>query len=687
MRGSWIECLTRKLRYDIIQAIQKKMIRPAFGRVVERTSEMKKTLFAILSVVGGFAGYGDSRTVSDVAELYDAIDALNFKSSSIIYLNKGDYDLSGHSMNGKMTAHIAVTNLTFVGKTGNAEDVVVYGDQSQIVFFMRSGGLRHLTVSNGLEGVRAEGSGTIMTNVVAKCCSNPDGYGGGGYNGTWRCCTISGNSAKHGGGLYAGSAYDCLITGNMATQQGGGYHTPTLARNCIVSNNTAVHGGGGAKGTWTDCTLSGNSATQYGGGLYSCSATNCLVTGNQATNGGGCNAVTAYNCNIASNCANYGGGLYDGTAYKCQITFNDGNIIGGGTYSTPVYDSVIYANTIGKVNPDESYGKTICGGAGVYGGGTISNCTITGNAVLQRAINSKLGAGVYATTGTVLYACLVANNYSISMSSGQNGGRAVHCVFSNNVSSAGGYTLRQMSGIEDCDVYGGFCTSLGFATRCRFSGMTGLWTLTPEDCPHTNGTFDVGTSCTLFANGTHMTNCLVANNTVRYLFTAKAARQDAVNCTFADNHVTYFAMEVTSNGLTVVNSLFSGNTKLDGSELDKYFHSGTDYHTNVTIICSAFDKPVSTDAKRGPGGVRTNVYDVNADPKFANMRFDANNVEHPYSLKYRSPVRGLGDLLDWTDEDVDLRRTTDYPRVRDGKVDLGCYQCWLDPLGTTFLIR
>jgi hypothetical protein len=317
----------------------------------------------------------------------------------------------------------------------------------------------------------------------------------------------------------------------------------------------------------------------------------------------------------------------------------------------------------------------------VYGGTVISNCTITGNAVLQRAITSKLGAGVYATGSGVLYDCLVANNYSISMSSGQNGGRAVRCVFSNNVSSASGFTLRQMSGIEDCDVYGGFCTSIGFATRCRFRGMTGAWTLTPEDSPHTNGTFDVGTSYILFNAGTHLTNCLVVNNTTKYLFNAKTARQDVLNCTFADNHVTYFAMDVTSNGLTVVNSVFSGNTKLDGTALDKYFLAGTDYHTNVTITCSAFDKPVSTDAKRGPGGELTNVY------QFSNMRFDTDNVEHPYSLKYKSPVRGLGELFDWTDEDVDVRRTTDYPRVRDGKVDLGCYQCWLDPLGTTLRIR
>ena len=54
----------------------------------------------IVAAAGVLAGYGASRTVSNVTELYEAIEALNFKSSSIIYLNKGDYDLSGGAVLG-----------------------------------------------------------------------------------------------------------------------------------------------------------------------------------------------------------------------------------------------------------------------------------------------------------------------------------------------------------------------------------------------------------------------------------------------------------------------------------------------------------------------------------------------------------------------------------------------------------
>lgn len=53
-------------------------------------------------------------------------------------------------------------------------------------------------------------------------------------------------------------------------------------------------------------------------------------------------------------------------------------------------------------------------------------------------------------------------------------------------------------------------------------------------------------------------------------------------------------------------------------------------------------------------------------------------------LRPSSPLRGKGLLLDGMADDLDLAGK---PRVRDGKVDLGCYQCWTDPLGVLFLVR
>lgn len=55
-----------------------------------------------------------------------------------------------------------------------------------------------------------------------------------------------------------------------------------------------------------------------------------------------------------------------------------------------------------------------------------------------------------------------------------------------------------------------------------------------------------------------------------------------------------------------------------------------------------------------------------------------------YTLRYGSPARGLGDASIWGETAKDLAGNL---RKRDGKVDPGCYECWLDPLGMTLLFR
>jgi hypothetical protein len=75
-----------------------------------------------------------------------------------------------------------------------------------------------------------------------------------------------------------------------------------------------------------------------------------------------------------------------------------------------------------------------------------------------------------------------------------------------------------------------------------------------------------------------------------------------------------------------------------------------------------------------------------ADPKFAMSR----DENHPFSPKRTSPLRGRGRPLDWMIGAYDLRGDADggkYLRLQDGDVDIGCYQCWLDPIGTSIVIR
>jgi hypothetical protein len=69
------------------------------------------------------------------------------------------------------------------------------------------------------------------------------------------------------------------------------------------------------------------------------------------------------------------------------------------------------------------------------------------------------------------------------------------------------------------------------------------------------------------------------------------------------------------------------------------------------------------------------------DPKFAFE--DAN---HPFEPKRTSPLRGLGLREEWMADATDIRGEG-FPRLRDGAVDIGCYQCWIMPVGTVLSIR
>ena len=53
-------------------------------------------------------------------------------------------------------------------------------------------------------------------------------------------------------------------------------------------------------------------------------------------------------------------------------------------------------------------------------------------------------------------------------------------------------------------------------------------------------------------------------------------------------------------------------------------------------------------------------------------------------MKQKSPLVGKGLVLDWMADATDFAGN---PRLRDGKVDIGCYQCWLDPVGIVFSLR
>jgi hypothetical protein len=48
---------------------------------------------------------------------------------------------------------------------------------------------------------------------------------------------------------------------------------------------------------------------------------------------------------------------------------------------------------------------------------------------------------------------------------------------------------------------------------------------------------------------------------------------------------------------------------------------------------------------------------------------------------------GKGLVQDWMSASTDIRSDAAYSRLRDGMVDIGCYQCHLIPAGTVVSFR
>jgi parallel beta-helix repeat protein/predicted outer membrane repeat protein len=154
---------------------------------------------------------------------------------------------------------------------------------------------------------------------------------------------IDGNASGSVVSFTHGEGADSVLDGFTITNGSGtltGYYTlgggiycksssPTIS-NCIISGNTASNGGGIycynyafsiAPVYITNCSISGNTSTKTGGGIY-CSysnptLTNCIISGNLAeSNGAGgifCRSSNPLivNCTISGNLAtSRGGGIY-----------------------------------------------------------------------------------------------------------------------------------------------------------------------------------------------------------------------------------------------------------------------------------------------------------------------------------------------------------------------------------------
>ena len=630
---------------------------------------------AIMSVVAAFAA--EIVTVDNVVSLTNELDRLNRlssdagKSQGTIILKKGMYDVSGchmlcDSSNTKYemsTSHLAVAYITLKGETGDPRDTVVYGDRSQRILYMFMGKVHDLTISNGCRsagnvgggGVLARNEGSTLSNVVVTCCA-ATGSGGGAYYPNCIDCTIEKcHSDGNGGGIYLShNVVGGRICGNTATVGGGGACNARLNRVYIAGNSTDGNGGGVK---WD----------------YKEGTTNCTIVGNTAKIGGGiANGSLVFDCVISNNVAVQGGGIGDTVAHDCEIVHNiaravsdNDKVKGGGCYATEA-------------------GKC-----------TVYDSLVAGNACALEIASGDRSGGAGDTAW--FYRCIIRDNFA-RVGASLNWGHAEDCLISNNVSPLYYHNLRGTTHLKGCVISDCSLTSPGSLTDCVVRNYDGTWELPPGANAYTNGTFvnlnRSSDTYRLFVNNIggifSITNCLIYGNYAYSILKSDkvGVDVDVVNCTIADNtNVCMFAGFKTNENVTALylkNTIICRNKRVSNTATDWNFHpqSSSKNESNVYIENCII----------GPGGVGTSqaqsctgLISAN-DPKFQAHR----DVMHPYSLRLNSPAVGRGTVEKWMVGAYDIRGLKDggkYLRIRDGKVDIGCYQCWLDPAGMKIVIK
>ena len=321
--------------------------------------------------------------------------------------------------------------------------------------------------------------------------------------------------------------------------------------------------------------------------------------------------------------------------------------------------------------------------------GAASNCVVRGNAVAMCTAGAKIGG---AGQGTAFTNCVIVDNFA-NVGGAMNDGSASFCYISNNVTATGTHTLRVTKSLDDCTIYNAVIDSPGVMRRTSMCGYGHGWTLDKGANIYTNGTFTVDESANIYllsntqVTSTYATNCLFAGNTCKGLVSRPAYNYPVtpfVNCTIAGNRFDWMAVGFATNyGPTVaefVNSIITCNSnKAATAALD--FAVNNNIATNVSFVnCLIGVNRSSSFKPRYESGTITSN-----DPKF-----DKSNALHPYSLKLSSPAVGKGFVQPWMADAYDIRGLADdgkYRRLRDGHVDIGCYQCWLDPVGTTLMFR
>ena len=696
---------------------------------------MKKLFFAagMMAILPSFAVV--YRT-NDVDGLIYLLKTYNGKdSSTVIELEPGDYWLPNTAMytninaswgSGPSTLYAENLRIRGTGATNAATRLIGAGNY-RVACGAWNATFENLTITNGHSsafpdaGNANRGGGVYGGCTLTNCLligNRSDGVGGAAHSTTKLYdCQVINNIGSSGGGAHNITAWRTLFRGNVAATGDGGAVYTVILYDCIVEGNTAPNGGGGGGYNVTYATNTlfiGNRSKGAGGGTGNHTSNadpagnvlvDCVISNNVSSNiGGGVCALTATNCLIACNVGSSGGGAYNCNLIGCTVRGNRGNS-GGGIYFYPFASGKNFKPLVASGCVIE---HTICSNsaAHAYGGGvyyssdgsavhTVSNCIIRGNAALSTPSTVGTGGGVGGMLSNLgdsqmIVDCDIHDNWADSYGGGVRSASLLRCrIYRNggNNNGPGAYSCQ----LTDCDMAHA-TADYGWGLRTVYHDVGTPFTI--EGNPYKSGTFTYYGVILYYPN---CTNCLFRDNRATgYMLRGTASPNQSaslVNCTVVSNSANYlfgyFAQA--AYPLTLENCLFHDNFSTNGTtsdlSIDIADSSNACNSNSVHLSHCAFRTDTVSSKQRFADWFDEGqfIFGQNGfpdSPRFAHGR----DAAHPYCLRTSSPLLGIGKVQDWMADATDIRGEG-FPRLKDGKADIGCYQCWYNPPGTSFIFR
>ena len=626
-------------------------------------------------------------------------------------------------------------------------------------------------------GVCNYGSGTLsMVNCTVS--DNSASYGGGVYNtDDGKCvltdCAVAGNSADRDGGgarnVVNGTLIltNCVVSGNDAGVNGGGLYTNgTLTlTNCSVAGNTSGERGGGIfsdgpRTALSSCIIEYNQAFD-GGGVYTgggfLTSTNSVFFGNTAYGGGGIFNVGEFesiNCTISGNSASIGGGVYNYggfaiTLINSIVSFNDAktgndlyqegevygnnNIIGGdpGFTVAPVFESgdlvnagdvdltltsesaVINAGDNSAVTSQYDLAGNLRIDAGIVDIGAYEyqsgNLVVTtaedvisdsdGLLSLREAIQFATEGYLITFDSSLTDQTIVLSGSGLSVRTGITidassiGGMTIDADFRSRVFYVSGGSSSAPVELIGLTITGGYTNGYGggvynsgslLLTNCTITGNTasddggGIYndkgTLTLTNCAITgNDAYDDGGGIYSYYGTQTLTNCTVVGNDSGYwgggiCSSGSSSETYLYNTIVAQNTASRDGNDIYSGTLYAYNTLSSFTNWTDSSFCPDYDPSlplfvdaaGGDYRLlpgsqAVDTGSNGYIAGYDTDLAGNPR-IRNGVVDLGA----YECQWDVSDIETPSTV-----VTTNLDIVDLTDNLISLREAISY--AADGK--------------------